>query len=250
MVAPYWMPPSKVPSAAKESSEVSLDIFYANLNSQNRDKSLLIDHLSKVKPDIVMLIEVTESWMKKLSSLSEVYPYSKAIVKNDNFGMAILSKTPLAVDKVFVDRQNLIPALFLHSEFSTSSLNLVLLHPHPPIGSYGTLMRDHYLSVLARQIHDLKSPLLVCGDFNTTPWTATFREFIEKSKLRLANNEGIVRTWPAGFPLALPIDHCLTRNLKTMSYKIGPDIGSDHFPLIVRALFKPTLPDRSVSSEL
>lgn len=251
-LAPYWVPSQKKLSVQSEQAK-PLKIFFANINFQNNKKNLLVKHLKREQPDIVLLIEVSEAWMEELTSLRGIYPYSKAIVKDDNFGMAALSKTPLQVREVFVDRLNVIPALFLSSKVSASSLNLVLLHPFPPIGEYGTLMRNHYLEVLSRQVRDLEPPLLLCGDFNTTPWTAIFQKFIKWSKLELVFTGILPRTWPTALPiLRLPIDHCMTKGLKVTSYNKGPDINSDHWPLSIEALIdgneKSHPPNRQPSS--
>ena len=232
MILPYWLPATEGLAANRDQARKSIQIFYANVNSRNQKKFLLIDHLRKSKPDLVMLVEITEPWIDQLKSLSNIYPYSKAIAKDSNFGMAILSKNILTSNTLYVDPANQIPALFIRAERAPSSFNLVLLHPHPPIGHDGTLMRDHYLETLSKKVRELESPVLLCGDFNTTPWTAIFREFTRKSGLDLASEDLLIRTWPTFVPfLGLPIDHCLSRGLRIANSRRGPDIGSDHWPL-------------------
>lgn len=146
-----------------------------------------------------------------------------------NFGLAILSQTSLEVENVFVDRENLIPALFVKTNTSLGLLNLVLLHPFPPTGNYATTLRDRYLDALSHQIRDLSSPLLVCGDFNTTPWSNVFKQFLQTSALEMS--DVTPNSWPA-IPL-IPIDHCLLRGLEFVKYERGPSLGSDHWPLLI-----------------
>ena len=45
-------------------------------------------------------------------------------------------------------------------------------------------------------------------------------------------------TWPSGLILLrIPIDYCLvSEGIGVMDVQVGPDIGSDHFPLIVDLL--------------
>jgi endonuclease/exonuclease/phosphatase family metal-dependent hydrolase len=46
---------------------------------------------------------------------------------------------------------------------------------------------------------------------------------------------GLQWSWPVGlWPLALPIDHCLvSEKVEVVDRWMGPDVGSDHYPLVV-----------------
>lgn len=212
-----------------------MDVFFANLNSQNKDRSLLIKYLEKSRPSIVFLVEVNESWANELKKLKLIYPYSKAIVREGNFGMAVLSQNLLEVENVFIDRVNRIPALFLKTKNSIGVFNLVLLHAYPPIGEYATMVRDQYLDSMSHRISVLSSPLLVCGDFNITPWTSIYQKFLNNSDLEIDKSHMTPNTWPVTSLLpSLPIDHCLARGLKILNYEKGLDIGSDHWPLSLK----------------
>jgi endonuclease/exonuclease/phosphatase (EEP) superfamily protein YafD len=74
----------------------------------------------------------------------------------------------------------------------------------------------------------------VVGDLNATPWS---------SGLRIATASGLgfrslqpawTPTWQAGSVFAIPIDHALgTAPLVITRRMVGPDLGSDHRPLVV-----------------
>ncbi len=215
----------------------TVSVFYANINSQNSKKSKLISYLQTEVPDLVILNEINQSWGGELISLEQTYPYSKFIVQEGNFGLGVLSQTHLKVERVFIDRENGIPALVLQVDTSQGKIKMAVLHAFPPIGSYGTLIRNQYLSALSHQLQGTEGPLLVCGDFNTTPWSAVFKAFLENSGLNLSVNHPTPHTWPAvSFLPKIPIDHCLSRGLKVVRYERGPDIGSDHWPLLIEIL--------------
>ena len=69
---------------------------------------------------------------------------------------------------------------------------------------------------------------------NTTPWSAAFQPLNEEL-LNSMNGFGWQPTYPAGAGLLmLPIDHLLhSGHLTTVDRSTGPDLGSDHLPLIV-----------------
>ncbi|MCB0412362.1 MAG: endonuclease/exonuclease/phosphatase family protein [Bdellovibrionales bacterium] len=87
------------------------------------------------------------------------------------------------------------------------------------------------MKTLALRISELSSPLLVCGDFNATPWSVIFKTFLKNSGLSLSSSTPA--TWPTYFSFAgIPIDHCLSRGVRITNYRRGSDIGSDHWPLL------------------
>jgi endonuclease/exonuclease/phosphatase family metal-dependent hydrolase len=77
---------------------------------------------------------------------------------------------------------------------------------------------------------------IVMGDLNMSMWSPYYRKFIDRAKLRNTRQGfGIQPSWPTNLPLLqIPIDHCsITSKLKVSNNRIGKDIGSDHYPLIV-----------------
>ncbi len=74
------------------------------------------------------------------------------------------------------------------------------------------------------------------GDLNNTPWGSAFRKMVEGTGLRDSGlGMGLQRSWPVGFwPLALPIDHFLvSERVRVLDRWMGPDVGFDHYPLVV-----------------
>lgn len=78
---------------------------------------------------------------------------------------------------------------------------------------------------------------MLAGDFNATPWSPFFRDFLRHSRVSAgASTWSLNPTWPAGSVgtvlLRIPLDHCrVSADLAVVSQQVGPDIGSDHFPL-------------------
>jgi endonuclease/exonuclease/phosphatase (EEP) superfamily protein YafD len=76
----------------------------------------------------------------------------------------------------------------------------------------------------------------VAGDLNCTPWSAAFREFVARSGLRdSALGRGVQGSWNARTRLTrIPIDHILVPSGWAVVHRaLGPDVGSDHFPVEV-----------------
>ena len=80
--------------------------------------------------------------------------------------------------------------------------------------------------------------MIVTGDFNTTPWSHALRRTDQALGVRRVDKA--LFSWPAQvagrpWPLpVLPIDHVYVgRGWRVVSIDRGPNLGSDHYPVIV-----------------
>ena len=123
---------------------------------------------------------------------------------------------------------------------------LFVLHLQNPTRGRGEglRIRNLELGVLAKAVAKEPGPVLVMGDFNTTPSALPFYRLLKASNLkRVACGGPNAGTWRPIFwsgttmdkipSLRVTIDHILVRDLDVQACKVGPDVGSDHFPLIV-----------------
>ena len=104
-------------------------------------------------------------------------------------------------------------------------------------------MNNNYWSIRKQQLKDLaelvnkeEGPWVVMGDLNCSLWCPDYKTFQKETGLKNARKGfGICASWPSGnSPLKIPIDHCLVSpQIKVKSVKLGPEVYSDHLPLIV-----------------
>ena len=83
--------------------------------------------------------------------------------------------------------------------------------------------------------------LILAGDFNLTPWSFALTRL--DHGLGLERRDRAIPSWPAKRPVAgvqlttpaiLPIDHVYAGlRWRTVAIRRGPNMGSDHYPLIV-----------------
>ncbi|NEO61878.1 MAG: hypothetical protein F6J98_16150 [Moorea sp. SIO4G2] len=91
-------------------------------------------------------------------------------------------------------------------------------------------------------IRQIQKPVVLIGDLNVTMWSPYYKSLIESSGLHDARaGFGILPTLsqfsPANPWLAIPVDHCLvSRDVKVIKMRTGPDLGSDHLPVITDIL--------------
>ncbi len=210
-------------------------LLVVNVYTENTDHAAVIDFVRSESPDFVILEEVNDGWLAALEALGDSYPHMEARPREDNFGMALLSRRPF-LEAAIEDTAAGVPTIMAVSEISGKHVTVFALHTLPPGGARYWRLRNRMLDGAARQAASIRGPLVLAGDLNTTPWTFTFHRFVKTSGLRDAGaGRWPFGTWPANLlPLRIPIDHVLhSVDLAVVSRRRGPDIGSDHFPTVI-----------------
>ena len=187
--------------------------------------------------ELLLLEEVDDYWLRTLQPVLSEYPYSVASPRFDNFGIALFSKLPL-IDPVVAsfgpDRD--VPSVQAKIEWQGATLTFLGTHPVPPISAQYAWMRDEQLRAVALHARSLDGAVLLMGDLNTTPWSYHFRHLLDISGLNDCNRGyGLQTTWHARNPvIRIPLDHCLhSSEITILDKRVGRDVGSDHFPIIV-----------------
>lgn len=228
--------PFEEPARLSEAEGASLTLASVNVLSSNREFARVKDWISTSNPDVLAVLEVSPYWAENLKSLAE-YPHQKIVSRPDNFGIALLSKFPLDAVEVLQTPWLLgstpsISAVVQSPEHGP--FRVLATHPVPPVSAEALRARNAQVVHLARVAAAYPGPSVLMGDFNATPWS---------SAILLARQQGLhpvsgtQPTWPAKkLPTALiPIDHILANGAVTrVGAAVGPGVGSDHFPVLVK----------------
>ena len=232
----YLAPSAKFPKNASH----HLRLMQINVLSANGEYEKVEKAIEEYDPDILLLDEVTSQWLDGLEGIREKYPYSLEEPRNDNFGIAIFAKNRPARCELRMSKTAQVPyiyARFMLDEKSGKSLAFWGVHTLPPIGRNYFDLRNAELAELAAEIRaDSSSSKILAGDLNLTPWSYFFAKLEDESGLRNSQKGfGIQSSWPNKLIfLRIPIDHCLVSPaIKVLNRRIGHDVGSDHFPLIL-----------------
>ncbi len=155
----------------------------------------------------------------------------------DNFGIALLARTPVELADVIVLGDAEVPSIAVTLRLGETQVRLLGTHPLPPGTPASSWARNDQLRAIAEWSQRQTGPAIVIGDLNATPWSPHFAKLLSDGRLKLARpNWTVAASWPAQFPscLRIPLDHCLTtRELAVTRYETGEDVGSDHLPLLV-----------------
>lgn len=204
----------------------------ANVNLRSRSTQALAIWLAQEKPDVVVLLEVSPAYATGLRALGD-YPFQRIVAQDDPFGIAVLSRYPLQQIEVIEDAQG-IAHIEAQLQWHGRSIGIIALHPMPPLSPHYHRMRNSTLSTLAKQAAASGRPTVVAGDLNATPWSSAFSGL---AQLGLRRASGLAATWPAALQgwIGIPIDQVLvSRHWAVVARQVGPQLGSDHLPVLVR----------------
>lgn len=232
VLLPFWTTPREhVTPSAK-----SLKLLLMNVKTENFRFDLVKAHIRAESPDIILLEETDARWLTELRDLTNDYLYSVTAPREDNFGIALFSRLPLQREEIIYLGDEGVPSVKAEIDLGTTNILFVGTHPVPPVRKIGQWYRNEQLRAIAEYLAKSPRPVILLGDLNVTPWSTHFKTLIRDAKVKnTAEGFGIQSSWPSHlFPLRIPIDHCLiSASLKTVQRRIGPNVGSDHFPVFV-----------------
>lgn len=231
---PYWLPTSAAPSAATAADDRRVFVISMNVHRVNDDTTAAVAYLRDRQPDVVAVLEVDAKWAAALDGLAEMFPHRVIRPRLDNFGIALLSRWPLDDVEVMAFGETGFPSIVAAVQRPAGEFRIIATHPYPPFNARCTDQLVTHLDSIGTLAAASTLPCLVAGDFNATPWSRPFRRLVARSGLvDSALGRGVQPTWHAHLPAPrIPIDHVLVPpDAIVLRREVGPDIGSDHFPV-------------------
>lgn len=229
-VQPY-LTPGPQPAAA-------MKIISFNVLHRNRNTAEAIDFITRESPDVVVVVEASEIWRRRLTGLAAIYPYQTygpldGDPDDDPHMIGLLAKRPWVASGV--EHSKLTGRAFaVWARFSEAAAGLTVVGVHlmNPIFRPASHQRTE-AGQLASVVTRVKGAVVVAGDFNMTPFSSRFETLLRTAGLTRAGG-GLNASWPASIaPFGLPLDHLLVgAGISAASMRTGPRLGSDHLPLI------------------
>jgi endonuclease/exonuclease/phosphatase (EEP) superfamily protein YafD len=238
-IVPYYLNTPANVSALE--STAALKILHANVLSSNQNYQALLDEVDQTQPDVIFLQEVNTSWLAGIGSLKNKYPYVHLLPRNDNFGIAMLSRLPVENVQTRALRSD-VPSIEATLSIQGKKITLLSTHPVPPISSdYLARRNDQLLGIANWSASKKDQSLVVIGDLNLTMFSNKYGQLENAGLSDCRKGFGINPTWPAGSVLTpilkIALDHCFVTGANVRSFGLGNDIGSDHLPVVVEIAF-------------
>lgn len=245
------------PATASVSGEKTVRIISTNLERLFLEDPKLVSFLKKADPDVMVFAE-TAWWLQKrywqrlgtpIGAAGKA-PFPEHMFVGALGDLSVYSKYPIIAQKTVVvesaegmPRHDLHEIVVLTLDIEGRHVNVVAVHPASPRSETRWTNRQGYLKKLDEVVGKLQrssdSETVVIGDWNLSPWSSHFGRFLESQNLHTAFPASIPQTTRFFFDyrlhwiLGAVVDHvALSEGLHFKDVDLGPDIGSDHLPLI------------------
>lgn len=245
---PLW--PKQVETVA----DPDFRLLVTNLDKRNEQHEGVARMIEEVDPEILLLIEINESWAEGLQEVRDRFDYHVERVLPDGLGLALWSRIPLENAEirhiVSDDRPSIHADLVLEGGHTA---RFVGVHPTPPglprensDERHDSRIRDAELVLIAEEAAEADHKhWIIAGDFNDVAWSHTTQLFRDISGLGDPRvGRGLYSTYHAGYPLLrYPIDHVFVSDgFKIASLDRVETPGSDHFGMIADLAFEAAEP--------
>jgi endonuclease/exonuclease/phosphatase (EEP) superfamily protein YafD len=218
---------------AVEASAPHLRLMTMNIWGRNDDIGRMRDEILKQQPDVIVFQEFRSFHQPLLDSLRATMPFQQTCTAEGPCGLAMASRIPwTATGAIGEGEQGGNPPL-IWADFTAAGkqpfriYGVHLAWPFDPLDQAANI--DWLIDYLPRT----KSPYIIAGDFNLSPWSWKLNKLAGETGLR--RHVTLALSWPMHrlFPFVL-IDNVLaTPGIANISWRTADRVGSDHAPLVV-----------------
>ena len=217
----------QVALATPQSAGRHLELITFNVWSKNKNLDQVAAWLLAQDADIVVLQEISDQNRPFFNgALSKTYGHIYDCGCNE---LLIASKSAW-VDAGGQGRTDDVPSMswLRFPDGKGGSYRLVSLRPIYP--KHPSQQARHY-AWMDREFQNTSRTSILVGDFNLTPWSYKLQHFASESGLR--RHGTWASSWSADVGGGFLIDNVFsTPDVTSISFKTGPNLGSDHFPII------------------
>jgi endonuclease/exonuclease/phosphatase (EEP) superfamily protein YafD len=226
---------ASVSAASGGAPSGELRLVVANVEVGNSDFDAVRALVAQTHPDLFGVTELTPVMARHLGEQLPEYQTRVLETRDDAYGIGVYSRLPLLSANVVRFPANGPPTVVARVRVAREPVTVVVTHVHTPFAGSIHVRHLQALAVAARS--QFGERVVVCGDFNTPPWSGPLRDFAVDARLRdlYGKRAWAGYSWPTwGYFLRVPLDDCyVSSRIAVTGHHHGPGIGSDHRPLVV-----------------
>lgn len=217
----------------------SIRTVMSNVEMENDQYETWMQTMRAVDPDILLVVEVDEAWIRETAAFTDTYPHCVVEPRDNWYGMMLLSRLPIVKHRIHHLVQDDVPSIDARIRMDDGTmLRFVGVHPRPPepIRDNDAKARDAELTLWGTELADDNGPVIIGGDLNDVAWSQTTRLFLRTSGLLdPRRGRGFYNTFHADhWYMRFPLDHIFHSPHFTISHIERLDfVGSDHFPILI-----------------
>ncbi len=227
VVAPLFLAPA--PRFDVDGPFLTVATF--NVQVGNPDRQAVIEWVRTLDADVVFLWETSAPWRDDFAGAGLPLRLFEPLQDGTTIGGLVLTRGMAEVELLETGDRSSIEVTVPHSG---GEVVVIGAHPFPPTSRRLAAERNRHLEAVADRAVAVDGPVVVAGDFNATPWSSALRPLLAALENSM-DGYGWTASYPSGLGLLmLPIDHVLhSDDLVTVDRTVGPDLGSDHLPVVV-----------------
>jgi endonuclease/exonuclease/phosphatase (EEP) superfamily protein YafD len=233
--AAMGIPVAATATAVDTRTRGSLRVVVTNVAVGNTDFAAVDRLVAQARPDVLGVIELTPPMARHLHAALPLYRVRILEVRDDAYGIGVYSRLPLLSAKIVRFPSDGPPTVLARVRVAGKPVSVVVTHVHTTFA--GSIHVRHLDALAAAARSQLGKRAVVCGDFNTPPWSGPLRDFAADAHFRdlYGGRAWAGYSWPTwGYALRVPLDNCFVSNgVAVTSHHDGPNVGSDHRPLVV-----------------
>lgn len=231
-VLPYLpLPPGSVARAA---IAAPIKVLTVNVSFRQFSARRLLELVRQFDPDVVVVQELTPHAERELAALDELFAQNRRFPADGPYGIGLWSRFPLESSATFALGRR--PAIEARIAGPTGAFTVIGVHLSAPTTAARAAARNRELSALAARSAAHPEPLVVAGDFNTTPYSPYFTDWLAASGLTDSRRGRTMSiSWPTTLPvIGIPIDHvAVNGGFTVLSHRRLPNFESDHYGVLV-----------------
>lgn len=249
VIYPYLLGQKSVPDFGTGIIKTAdfFDVLSANVLIDNRQSEAFLKIINQQDPDILLVMEVDDWWVKELQGLKKNYPYQLEYPLDNAYGMSLYSKLPMDHKEIKFLKHDDVPSFHVIMTLpSGKSFNFHGIHPVAPVPSnkYPDNVGEEEIALLkiGKLVAENPLPSMVAGDFNDVSWSHSSRMFGQQGNLKNVRiGRGLYNTFDAtSFFLRWPLDHYfVTKEFELVELERLSEFGSDHYPFYAKFALEP-----------
>jgi endonuclease/exonuclease/phosphatase (EEP) superfamily protein YafD len=216
------------------SAAVPLKVLTVNVSFREFSARRLLEIVREADPHVVVVQELTPHAERVLADLDVAFPHLRKFPADGPVGIGLWSRLPLESSATFALGRA--PAVEARVLGPTGTFTVIGAHLRAPTSPARAAARNRELRELAVRAGAVAGPLIVAGDFNITPYSPFFSDWLEDSGLTdTRRGRTLSVSWPTTLPaVGIPIDHvAVSEHFDILSHRTLPNFDSDHYGVLV-----------------
>ena len=215
-------------------STAPIKVLTVNVSFRQFSPRRLLEIVREADPDVLVVQELTPYANGVLADFDTAFPHHRKFPADGPTGIGLWSHHELESATTLALGRS--PAIEARVRAPQGSFTVIGAHLSSPVSPRRAAARDVELRELGVRSAAVAGPLVVAGDFNLTPYSPFFADWLESSRLTdTRRGRTLSASWPATMPwFGIPIDHvAVSSDFSILSHSRLPDFGSDHYGLLV-----------------